>query len=162
MKKLISIFLVSAAITACSSSGPKQPIVSANANQPLSIDDRILVAAESVSNSMRELALIEASKVPKQKLVSNEAPAGLDAKLNVNWSGPIGEFMASAAKLSVGYSLKVRGKQPAIPVIVTINTKNVTLYDLIRDAAVQCGVRANVTIDASDEDNKLIILEYPV
>lgn len=161
MHKILTVLMLAAVAVGCSSNPSTRPAANNGVPKPLTIDDRILAAAESVSASVRELALIEASKAPKLSKASNTAPAGLDARLNVNWSGPVGQFMQSAAALSKGYTFKIRGKEPAIPVIVTINDKNVSLYDLIRNAALQCGNRANITIDQSDEDNKVIILEYP-
>lgn len=161
MKTLIYMLLTGVAALSLSGCGTTQETKKSEKTgpAPLSIDARIAQSAEMVSKSMRELSAIEIASAAKTPSTTNKAPVGLDKKLNVKWNGPVGQFMSEAAKVSNGYSLVVRGKEPAIPVIINMDKKAATLFEVIKDAAIQSGVRANIVIDAA---NKLLILEYAV
>lgn len=165
IKKLSAISLSAAlliGLAGCNSLPFKQtekPPV-AKEYKPLSVDEKIANAAESVSTSLRSLSRAEQADNPQASAGPSVAPEGLRTKLNVTWSGPIHQFMLNAMKHTDSYSLTIRGKEPAIPVIVTVDRKNVTLYEIIRDVAIQCGARANVVIDVTDPRNKQVILEY--
>ncbi|MFL9611125.1 DotD/TraH family lipoprotein [Methylobacillus sp. Pita2] len=129
---------------------------------PLTVDERIAGAAEVAVKALNEMAQVEVATSKKAAPVSNKVPPGLATKVNVNWSGPIDAFLKRTVELSTGYKLVVRGKEPAVPVIVTVDVKGVTLFELVRNAATQAGVRANVTVDASDAANRIVVLEYAV
>lgn len=161
MKTLIYVLLTGVAVLSLPGCGTTQETKKSEKTgpAPLSIDARIAESAEMVSKSMRELSAIEIAAAGKLPSTTNKAPAGLGKKLNVKWNGPIGQFMSEAAKVSDGYSLVVRGKEPAIPVIINMDKKATTIFEVIKDAAIQSGVRANIVIDAA---NKLLILEYAV
>jgi defect-in-organelle-trafficking protein DotD len=53
--------------------------------------------------------------------------------------------------------MRILGKSPAIPIIISITAHNTPLADVLRDANFQCGRRANVAIYAA---NKVIELRY--
>ena len=55
------------------------------------------------------------------------------------------------------YRLRVLGTQPAIPVIVTVNTSNEMLGDILRDVGYQCGRRATVVVFP---ESRVIELRY--
>lgn len=151
-------------LSGCAASSNTKASTGANqmAVSPLTIDEKISQAAESVRISLGDLARAEQAGMPQQKSVSNKVPPGLDTRLNVTWNGPIQQFMAKAAELSGGYTLTTRGKVPAIPVLVSVNRKNVTLYELLRDVATQAGARANITVDIADPAHRQLILEFQV
>jgi defect in organelle trafficking protein DotD len=159
----IALVIMAISLSACASSGAnKQSTTNTMTVAQISVDEKLSLAAESVRNSLSDLAKAEMASQPAAKPVSNKAPPGLDTRLNVTWNGPIQQFMEKAAQLSGGYTFVSRGKVPAIPVLVTVNRKNVTLYELIRDVATQSGSRANVIIDSSDPAQRKLILEFQV
>ena len=100
MKTLKSLCLLSLVLVGCVQAPAKpDPTTVAGYQKPITIDDRIALSAESVSNSIKELALIEAAGAPKQKASPNQATEGLDVRLNVTWSGPITEFLQKSSTL---------------------------------------------------------------
>lgn len=120
---------------------------------------RLVEAASSVSNSMSELAAIEAAATPPistgMPLPESENYA-LQSKASVDWSGPIEPLLDRIARLT-GFRLRVLGKVPAIPVLVSISAHNKSYADILRDAALQAGNKANVIIYSS---GRIIELRY--
>lgn len=161
MMKLSLILITMMAIAGCSST-PSKTAQERTGPAPLTVDERIAGAAETAAKAINDMALAEVASSKRAPAANNKTPAGLSTRANVTWSGPIDAFLKRTVELSNGYKLVVRGKTPAVPVIVTVDVKNVSLFELIRDAATQAGVRANVTVDSSDPANGLVVLEYAV
>jgi defect-in-organelle-trafficking protein DotD len=95
-------------------------------------------AAVSVSRSLNELsAMTKASQV-----INTTDMAGA---VSVDWSGPVEPLLRQIAKIS-GYRLRVLGVNPAIPVLVTVNAKDLPLGAIIRDIDLQSGRKAYVKV----------------
>jgi defect-in-organelle-trafficking protein DotD len=120
---------------------------------------RLVEAASSVSNSLNELAQIEAASTAPgatgKPLPESESYA-LQSKASVDWSGPIEPLLQRIAKIS-GFQLRILGKEPPIPVLVSLSAKNVTLAQMLRDAALQAGNKADVLVYSS---SRIIELRY--
>lgn len=109
---------------------------------------RLVEAASSVSYSLNQLAQIEAAATPPgatgKPLPDSESYA-LQARASVDWSGPIESLLERIAKIS-GFHLRVLGKAPAIPVLVSISAQDTPLTQILRDAALQAGTKADVLV----------------
>lgn len=103
-------------------------------------DAEIVLAesAASVSQSLQRLAEVERAVHPKAKLPTppNASKIGLAGLASVDWNGPIEPIVKRISQAS-HYKLRVIGRQPAIPVVVSLNAKDKTLADLLRDIGFQ-------------------------
>ena len=104
-------------------------------------------ASYSVSRSVVDLAETAQAAHPLPDLAPPPSPAtyGMAGLTTVDWSGPVEPLLRQIAK-AANYRVRVLGTPPAIPVIVTIYTKNAMLGDILRDVGYQCGRRAAVVV----------------
>ena len=115
-------------------------------------------AAASVSRSLVNLAQVEQAAHPltQLKAAPNPASYGMAMNASVDWSGPIEPLVQQLAQVSK-YRVRVLGVKPSIPVLVTISERNVRVADILRDAAFQCGKRAQLVILP---DSRVIEVRY--
>jgi defect-in-organelle-trafficking protein DotD len=115
-------------------------------------------AAFSVSRSMVDLAETAQAAHPLPTLTPPPSPAsyGMGGLTTIDWSGPVQPLLKQIAN-AANYRLRVLGTAPAIPVIVTIYSKNVMLGDALRDVGFQCGRRASVVVYP---ESRVIELRY--
>ena len=141
LKKIVILVFVTTILVGCSRSKPPKAMPEAATNAALG------EAASSVSRSLVELAQIEQAANPLAPVQAEPNPNsyGMGATASVDWSGPIEPLVAHLADIT-GYKLRVTGAAPAIPVLITVYAKNVPVADILRDAAYQCGKRAQVII----------------
>lgn len=104
-------------------------------------------ASYSVSRSVVDLAETAQAAHPLPNLAPPPAPAtyGMAGLTSIDWSGPIEPLLKQIADVS-NYRLNILGTPPAIPVLVTIYSKNRMLGDILRDVGYQCGRRATVVV----------------
>jgi defect-in-organelle-trafficking protein DotD len=104
-------------------------------------------ASYSVSRSMVDLAETAQAAHPLPDLAPAPSPAsyGMGGSTSVDWSGPVEPLVRQLAK-AANYRVRVLGTSPAIPVLVTVYTKNAMLGDVMRDVGYQCGRRASVIV----------------
>lgn len=137
------MFLVSALLVGCAGTFRKPPV-----NNPS--DDatiKLAEAAVSVSDSMLEMARIEKVITPPNKDNTLTIPNAynMQARASVDWSGPIEELTTRVAK-SAHFKLRVLGKAPAVPVLISLSVKDVSLAELLRDIDYQAGKKANIHV----------------
>ena len=140
-KKLIVLIAGSLLLAGCRGTAFMKPPL----NQPS--DDatiKLAEAASSVSDSMLEMAKVE--KVvyrPKTKdnILAIPNAYNLQARASIDWSGPIHELTARIAK-AAHYRLRVLGKEPAIPVLISLNIKDESLAEILRNIDYQAGKKA--------------------
>lgn len=126
---------------------------------PLSKSQATLAEASySVSHSIVELAESAEAAHPIPDISPPPSPAsyGMGGVTSVDWSGPIEPLLQQIAK-AADYRVRVLGTTPAIPVLVTLNEKNVMLGDVLRNAGYQCGRRASVVVFP---ESRVIELRY--
>lgn len=147
-----SIFLMAGCHT-----GPRVAIVN-NDKDLQTAGAKLTATAESVSKSLKELAEIDKAVHPQAKLPSPIEPEmiGMGQLGSIDWSGPVEPLVKKIAE-ATHYKLKVLGTAPAIPILVSITTKDTPLADILRDARFQCGKRANIVVYPA---NKIIELRY--
>jgi len=140
-KKLIVLITTAILLAGCRSTTFMKPPL----NKPS--DDatiKLAEAASSVSDSMLEMAKVE--KViyrPKFKDNTLTIPNAynLQARASVDWSGPVEELTARIAK-AAHFRLRVLGKAPSIPILISLNIKDESLAEILRNIDYQTGKKA--------------------
>lgn len=107
----------------------------------------LLGVAQSIEQSLGTLALNQDSNHPP---LLNTAPlitpeGGMGGKADLDWSGPIEPLIKKIAMMS-DYQVKTLGNTPAIPIVVTIHEKNAIVADILKNASLQAGKRANIMV----------------
>lgn len=143
MSNKIVIMFISILLAGCAGTFRKPPV-----NNPS--DDatiKLAEAAVSVSDSMLEMARIEKVITPPQKdnVLTIPNAYNMQARASVDWAGPIEELTARIAK-AAHYKLRVLGKAPAIPVLISLSIKDVSLAELLRDIDYQAGKKADIHV----------------
>ncbi len=153
MKMRLAIIIASLplALSACTSSTP--------AGNPLdSTEASLSEASFAVSRSISGLSETAqaARPLPDVTPPPNPASYGMAGLTSVDWSGPVEPLILQIAKVT-NYRMRVLGKSPAIPVLVSVYDKNMMIADILRDVAFQCGRRATVVVFP---ESRVIELRY--
>lgn len=137
---LISIILF---IAGCTQPAPETPTSPVDVNAQAKLAE----AAASVSQSLEQLASIEKAVHPAAKIPPPPDPVSIGmAKLaTVDWNGPIEPLVRKIAA-ATNYKVRVLGKPPAIPALVSISAQNTPLADILRDAAFQVEKKADIVL----------------
>lgn len=108
---------------------------------------KLAESASSVSNSLGEIAGIQ--RVTTAPIINRPlAPPDnydMNGLVSVDWSGPIGPLVEKIAYMS-GYQVREIGEPPAIPIIVTMNYKDMPIGYVLRNADFQAASRANIIV----------------
>jgi defect-in-organelle-trafficking protein DotD len=155
MKKWLTLLLLPTIfLLSCSTAFKKPPT-----NEP-STDAGIQLAeaAVSISNSMLEMTQIE--KVVTCRHPSNHhyipSTYNLQTRASVDWSGPIEELTERIAK-AAKYRLNVLGKEPAVPVLISLTAKDQSLVEILRNIDYQAGKKATIRVYPN---NQVVELRY--
>lgn len=110
-------------------------------------DASLAEASYAVSRSVVELAETAEAAHPHPDLAPPPSPAtyGMAGLTTVDWSGPIEPLVRQLA-FAADYRVRVLGTPPAIPVMVSVFSKNVMLGDIVRDVGYQGGRRAQLVV----------------
>jgi defect in organelle trafficking protein DotD len=114
----------------------------------INVESRLVESADSVRNSLNQLAQVEIAAQPKSKFElsnKNQYQITADKKASVDWTGPAEPILRKIAA-SANYKLRVIGKKPPIPVLVTIKAKNTYISDIIRDISYQADNKAKIAV----------------
>lgn len=125
-----------------------------------SIKPQLETTATSIEHSLLALA---ATQEPYISDAVNTNPlttpqGGMGGTVTIDWSGPIEPLLEKVANMSQ-YKVKVMGNEPAVPIIVSITATNTTLADIIKNAGLQAGKRANIVVYPN---SRIIELRYAV
>jgi defect-in-organelle-trafficking protein DotD len=149
--KLVTIASSFLVLSACAATQPQH-------NTQTSTDVALAEASYSVSRSIVSLSEIAQSARPLPAIdpPPNPSSYGMGGLTSIDWSGPVEPLIKQLASAS-NYRLRVLGAHPAIPVLVTVYTKNMMVADVLRDVGYQCGRRATVVIFP---DSRVVELRY--
>jgi defect in organelle trafficking protein DotD len=157
---LISIIGIGVITTACTpiQHRPTRGETIDTVSTTVDIDNELTTAAFSVQQSLRTLA---ASKEPHELNAINTEPlitpqGGMGHRATLDWSGPIEPLLHRVAHMS-RYNVKILGPSPAVPVVVTLMAENRKIADILKDAGLQAGKRANLVVYPS---SRIIELRY--
>lgn len=152
--KLYFITILCLALAACANPKPAQHMAA-----PMTSPEHSLAEASySVSRSMVNLAETAEAAHPERPFAPPPDPNsyGMGGLTTIDWSGPVEPLLRQIASSS-NYRLRVLGNKPNIPILVTVQAKNVMLGDALRDVGYQCGKRAKVVVFP---ENQVIELRY--
>ncbi len=104
-------------------------------------------SASSISQSLTGLGATEQAAYPPESVSEPPSPAsyGMAMPASIDWNGPIQKLAQQVAN-ATNYQLRVLGKAPSIPIIVSISAKNTPTGNILRDAGYQAGKRANIVV----------------
>lgn len=104
-------------------------------------------AAVSINSSLMELSAISRAVYPAVRLpdLPNAAKIGLGKLASVDWTGPVEPLIKNIASVS-NYKVRILGKLPPLPVLVSITKQNTAMAVILRDAAFQCGNKVDIVI----------------
>jgi len=112
-----------------------------------SVENQLLVAAQSIEDSLSTLAAAE--KAESAPILSTAAlvtaEGGMGGTADVDWTGPIGPLVCKIGTMT-NYHVKFLGTEPAIPVLVAIRAKRGVIADILQNASFQAGKRAHVLV----------------
>jgi defect in organelle trafficking protein DotD len=154
MNNLFKLILLTPFFCAACSTTSNLPKTNSTSKEEISLAE----ASYSVSRSVVDLAETAQAAHPLPAIAPPPSPAtyGMAGLTTVDWSGPVEPLVRQMAK-AANYRVRVLGTTPGIPVIVTINTKNAMLGDILRDIGYQCGRRAAVLVFP---ESRVIELRY--
>lgn len=126
--------------------------------EPDKVSALLADAAGRATNALETLAAVEQARTPRVNVspVGN-APPELRRAITVNWVGPV-EQIAEKLANRAGYEFSVIGEEPPTPIIVTVDTVNQPIINVLRDLGLQLGQRANVRVDGAE---RLVEVQYP-
>lgn len=164
--KTICWLLPVLALTGCSDS-PRYVDLNLNyltAKQaPVASDDKrsqamLAETATSVNQSLQQLSAIQMATHPDVRMQDPADPVALNMaqQTSLDWTGPVEPLLQKIAEAS-GYTVRVLGPRPAIPVIVIINANNQPLATILRDTTYQIAQKARVQVYPK---TKIIELRY--
>lgn len=115
-------------------------------------------SSTSISHSLQELAAIKQASHPDLRMPKtyNAAQLHMTQRSSINWSGPVEPVLKKVTD-AAGYKLIVVGSEPVIPVLVTLNKKNVPLANIFHDIRYQVVNKAQILVYPS---KRVIELRY--
>lgn len=143
-KKHLLVSLMTILLLGCATTTYKKP----PRNTPS--DDasiKLAEAADSVSDSMLQMARVEKVISPPSKDNTLTIPNAynLQARASVDWSGPIAEITSRIAN-AAHFRLRVLGKTPAVPVLISLTVEDESLAEILRNIDYQAGKRATIQV----------------
>jgi defect-in-organelle-trafficking protein DotD len=149
-KKLMLLFFATTLLAGCASSPYKNGTTYKKPPYNRPSDDasiKLAEAADSVSDSMLQMARIEKVITPPHKDNALTIPNAynLQVRASVDWAGPIAELCSRIAK-AAHFRIRILGREPAIPVLISLNVKDESLAEILRDIDYQAGKRADIHV----------------
>ena len=137
-------------LTGCARMHPTETVAmpASPINPPL---DR---AADKVADAWHLLAVENAAVHPPLG-GSTVLPPALSRTVPIAWTGPIAPLVHKLSTFA-GYRLHIQGKTPPADIIVHLSGSH-ALFDDLREAAVQAGSRADLTVNAA---TRTVVLRY--
>lgn len=139
-----SMFALLAGLTACSD-GPARVTPLVAENDPVSL--RIAEAAEKASKALNNISSVEQYRSPLPPMEDfSGAPPALAQPITLTWNGPAEQAIQTLAA-KAGYTYRVAGIAPPLPLAVAVNVYERPLIEVLRDIGLQLGARADVAVD---------------
>lgn len=119
------------------------------------IELRLTEAALRAETALTRLARVEADP-EGGGAVPRIVPEGLLRRIDLDWTGPLDALVRKLAA-EAEYRFEMAGAAPARPVMVKIRAAGRPLVMVLRDAGLQAGASAALTVDA---ERGLVILDW--
>lgn len=152
------------ALTACATKTGLPPVDKthvevSNPNTPsyTEVTARLAEAAQRTADAVEDLASIEHARTPELYTpVVADAPPELRLLVTVQWAGPWESLLKVMAE-RVGYSYRVIGKAPPVPIVVTVDAHQQPYVDVMRSVGLQASGRADLVLDSQ---RKVVEVRY--
>jgi defect-in-organelle-trafficking protein DotD len=122
------------------------------------VEYQLAKAALSVEDSLRTLAATQ--QIHAKNAINTDIlitpQGGMGGLASIDWSGPIEPLLERIGEMT-RYRVKVLGPIPHIPVIVSISARERMVADILKDAGLQTGKRANLVVYPT---SRIIELRY--
>lgn len=117
--------------------------------EPDIVSVKLSQAADKAAKALDVIASIDQAKNPATPPMEDytNVPAHLTRVLSLRWSGPIeqaGKILADQA----GMRFRVKGAEPAAPLVVNIDVYQQPIIHVLRNVGLQAGRRADLVVDA--------------
>lgn len=109
--------------------------------------EQVAEAATAIGQSLQELSAVQMTVHPPQKLSKPYDPhaIGMDKMASIDWTGPVQPVLKKIAQ-ATHYRLRIIGRKPALPVLISLNVKNKPIADILRNITYQVVMKANIAI----------------
>ncbi|GEM_PF-292644 len=109
--------------------------------------EQVAEAATAIGQSLQELSAVQMTVHPPQRLNKPFDPhaIGMDKMASIDWTGPVQPVLKKIAQ-ATNYKLRVIGKKPALPVLISLNVKNKPIADILRNITYQVVMKANIAV----------------
>ncbi len=118
---------------------------------------RLAQAAERATQAQNKMAQIESFRtpLPTQNGLAVSLP-GTQQITSITWTGPIDQITRTLSEMA-GLTFKVTGKEPPLPMVVSVNAHQEPIGKILQDIGAQAGRRADLIIDPM---NRTLDLHY--
>ncbi len=141
-------------VSGCSSKRVDPPQLVAT---PDSVSLMLAEAADKASTALETLAAVEQARAPGIAVgPATDVPPELNRAVTVNWVGPV-EPITKQLSDRAGYTFQILGNPPPIPLVVSVDTENKPVIDILRSIGLQLGMRADIKVDAA---RKMVEVHY--
>ena len=108
---------------------------------------QVAEAATAVGHSLQELSAVQMTVHPPKKLQRpfNPKTIGMGKLASISWTGPVEPVLKKIAQ-ATHYKLRVIGKRPVIPVLVSLNIRNQPIATILRNIMYQIVMKANIAV----------------
>lgn len=161
MKKF-GVFIFCLLLAGCASYADQKPLDPTLGLDPALGQDpaeaQLAEAAVSVSQSLTHLSEIQQAVTPPPPNFQPPDPAsyGMANLVSIDWAGPI-EPLVTQIGNSTGYTVRVIGNEPAVPIMVYLSEKDTPIGQVLRNAGYQCAEKASIVLFPK---TKVIELRY--
>ncbi len=125
---------------------------------PDNVSAMLAEAADRATTALETLAAVEYYKSPGIAVAPvGDAPIELRRAITVNWVGPAEPITKTLAERA-SYNFLVIGTPPPVPVVISLDTENTPVIDVLRDIGLQLGMRGDVRVDG---ERRLVEIHYP-
>jgi defect-in-organelle-trafficking protein DotD len=129
-----------------------QPVTKPIATEPDIVTVKLAQAADKASKALDAIANIEQQQnpaAPPLQSADAEASPNLMQPVSLRWSGPI-ELVGRTLADRAGLRFRVKGNQPAVPVVVNVDAYQQPIVHVLRDIGLQAGSRADLAVDQNE------------
>jgi defect-in-organelle-trafficking protein DotD len=118
----------------------------------------LVAAAKSIESSLAQLARNQDDNlIPLLNTAPLVTPeGGMSGTADIDWTGPIEPLVRKLADMT-DYKIKVLGNAPGIPIIISISQEKAVIADILKNAGMQAGKRANIVVFPA---NRVIEVRY--
>jgi defect in organelle trafficking protein DotD len=108
---------------------------------------QIAEASIAVGQSLQELSAVQMTVHPPKKLQKpfNPQTIGMSKRASVSWTGPVKPLLQKIAQ-ATNYKLRVIGRKPNLPVLVSLNVHNRPIADILRNVTYQVVMKADIAV----------------